>query len=181
MKTIKTKRLILRPWKEDDLEPFAALNADPRVREFFPSLLSKEESNQSIQLFSEHIDKYGWGFWAAELLETGEFIGLIGLQHVNFEAPFTPAIEIGWRLSFKHWGKGYAPEGAQAVLQQGFETLGLKEIVSFTAVGNQRSRQVMEKIGMDHTSDDDFDHPKLPKGHPLARHVLYRIQAVKNF
>lgn len=179
---INTKRLILRPWTEEDLEPFAQLNADPRVREYFPGLLSRQESDASVALMSNHIQKYGWGFWATSLVETGEFIGFIGLENVLFSAPFnqlTPAVEIGWRLAFNHWGKGYATEGALAALRYGYETLGLEEIVSFTAVANLRSRQVMEKIGMHHNPEDDFDHPKLPEGHPLRRHVLYRLEKSK--
>lgn len=143
--------------------------------EYFPGLKTKEESDHSVSLMSGHIEKYGWGFWAASLTETGEFIGFIGLEDVHFKTNFTPAVEIGWRLAFKHWGKGYATEGALASLSYGFETLNLDEIVSFTAVANMRSRAVMERIGMHHDSQDDFDHPKLPEGHPLRRHVLYRI------
>lgn len=176
---VKTKRLILRPWSEEDLEPFAELNADPRVREYFPGLLSRQESDESVQSMSDHIQRCGWGFWAASLALTGEFIGFIGLQNVYFSAPFNksaPAVEIGWRLAFNHWGKGYATEGALAALKYGYEILGLEEIVSFTAVANQRSRHVMEKIGMHHNLEDDFDHPKLSEGHPLRRHVLYRLE-----
>ena len=178
--TIRTERLILRPWQEDDLEPFAQLNADPRVREYFPGILSREESDASVKLASNHIERCGWGFWAASLIETGEFIGFIGLEDVYFSAPFnelTPAVEIGWRLAFNHWGKGYATEGARGALQYGFDKLNLEEIVSFTAVQNMRSRHVMEKIGMHHDEVDDFDHPKLQEGHPLKRHVLYRLKS----
>ncbi len=173
---IRTDRLILRQWCSEDLEPFASMNADPRVREYFPGLQTKEESNHSVSLVSNHIEKFGWGLWAASLAETGEFIGFIGLEDVCFQAKFVPAVEIGWRLVFKHWGKGYATEGALACLRYGFETLKLNEIVSFTAVENTRSRAVMQKIGMHHDSKDDFDHPKLPEGHPLRRHVLYRLE-----
>lgn len=171
---IKTERLILRPWTDDDLKPFADLNADPRVREYFPGILTSEESNASVKLFNEHIEKFGFGFWAVSLIQTGEFIGFIGLQNVTFEAPFTPAVEIGWRLVHKYWGKGYATEGAKAALKYGFEELKLAEIVSFTPAQNSRSRHVMEKIGMTYDSKDDFEHPKLPDGHPLKTHVLYR-------
>lgn len=174
-KIIKTERLILRPWREADLAPFAKMNADPRVREYFPSVLTTEESNRSVEMMSEHIAKCGWGFWAVSLIQTDEFIGMIGLENVSFVAPFTPAVEIGWRLTFDHWGKGYAAEGAAASLEYGFETLNLDEIVSFTAEHNQKSQRVMEKIGMRHNSNDDFDHPKLSEGHWLRRHVLYRI------
>lgn len=173
---IRTDRLVLRQWCSEDLEPFASMNADPRVREYFPGLQTREESDRSVSLASNHIEKFGWGFWAASLVETGEFIGFIGLEDVYFEAKFVPAVEIGWRLAFKHWGKGYATEGALACLRYGFETLKLNEIVSFTPVGNARSRAVMQKIGMHHDSKDDFDHPKLPEGHPLRRHVLYRLR-----
>lgn len=174
---IRTDRLVLRQWKQEDLEPFANLNADSKVMEYFPGLKTKEESDHSVSLMSGHIEKYGWGFWAASLAETGEFIGFIGLEDVHFKTDFTPAFEIGWRLAFKHWGKGYATEGALASLRYGFETLKLDEIVSFTAVGNMRSRAVMERIGMHHDSKSDFDHPKLPEGHPLRKHVLYRINS----
>lgn len=175
--TVTTERLLLRQWREEDLAPFAKLNADPRVMEYFPKLQTREESDASVKRVSDHIRQYGWGFWAASLLETGEFIGFIGLQPVPFQAAFTPAVEIGWRLAFEHWGKGYATEGAKAALQYGFERLHLQDIVSFTTTGNMRSRAVMERIGMHHESNNDFDHPKLPVGHPLRRHVLYRITA----
>ncbi len=178
--TVTTKRLILRPWQESDLEPFAQLNADPRVREYFPGILSREESDASVRAVSNHIERCGWGLWAASLIQTGEFIGFIGLEDVYFSAPFnefTPAVEIGWRLGFSYWGQGYATEGARAALQYGFGTLRLKEIVSFTAVQNRRSRNVMEKIGMHHDPKDDFDHPKLPKDHRISRHVLYRLNS----
>lgn len=180
--TIRTKRLILRQWQKSDLEPFAKLNADPRVREYFPGTLSRGESDASVKLISNHIEKCHWGFWAASLLETGEFIGMIGLEDVSFSAPFnqlTPAVEIGWRLAFNHWGKGYATEGALASLQYAFESLKLNEVVSFTTLKNMRSRQVMERIGMHHDPKNDFDHPKLPEKHPLRRHVLYRINKIE--
>jgi 3-dehydroquinate dehydratase / shikimate dehydrogenase len=176
MTTIKTARMILRPWKREDLEPFAELNADPRVMEYFPSLKTRSDSDASIKRMSHHIEKYGWGLWAVSLMETGKFMGFIGLEHVDFEAPFTPAIEIGWRLAFDYWGKGYATEGALACLRYGFEELALNEIVSFTAVQNMRSRAVMEKIGMHRDPKDDFDHPRIAPGHPLRRHVLYRLK-----
>lgn len=176
---IQTKRLILRQWREEDLETFAQLNADPRVRQYFPKILSRKESDESVKLMSDHIQRCGWGFWAAALIQTGEFIGFIGLEDVYFSAHFTktPAVEIGWRLAFNHWGKGYATEGAKAALQYGFEALKLKEIVSFAVLQNMRSRRVMQKIGMHHDPKDDFDHPKLPEGHPLRRHVLYRLNS----
>lgn len=148
--TIQTERLVLRQWRKEDLEPFAKLNADPRVMEFFPMPWTQEESDISLQSARNHIEKYGWGKWAVSLLETDEFIGFIGLEDVYFQAHFTPAVEIGWRLAFDYWGKGYATEGAKAALAYGFETLSLDEIVSFTAMPNVRSRRIMEKIGMHH-------------------------------
>lgn len=175
--SITTPRLLLRPWKPEDLASFAAMNADQRVMEYFPATLSLDESKQAIDKYILHFKQYGFGWWAATLLDTGEFIGFVGLAHVNFTAPFTPAVEIGWRLAFDYWGKGYATEGAKAVLQYGFQVLNLDEIVSFTVVQNIRSQRVMERIGMHHDSKDDFDHPKLPEGHWLRRHVLYRLGA----
>lgn len=176
-KELKTQRLLLRQWQESDLEPFAKLNADSRVREYFPGLLSRGESDASVKRMAEHIERCGWGFWAVALVQTGEFIGFIGLEEVYFQASFNaqePAVEIGWRLAFDHWGKGYATEGAKAALSYGFEEVHLKEVVAFTAEHNQRSRRVMEKIGMHHDPHDDFEHPKVPEGHWLRKHVLYR-------
>jgi 3-dehydroquinate dehydratase/shikimate dehydrogenase len=170
---IKTERLILRPWREDDLELFARLNADPRVMEYFPGTKSFEESKSEYLRILEHFENHGWGFWAAVV--ENQWIGFIGLVQVNFEAPFTPAVEIGWRLAYEFWGNGYAPEGAIAALQFGFQELQLREIVSFTAEQNRRSRRIMEKIGMTHQPEQDFDHPKLVEGHHLRRHVLYKI------
>lgn len=178
MTILKTKRLILRPWKEEDLEPFAQLNADPRVMEYFPATLSRQESDEMMKRMQTKIEERGWGWWAVSLATDGKFIGFIGMNDVTqatLPAHFTPAVEIGWRLAYPFWGKGYAVEGALACLKYGFETLNLEEIVAFTAVQNMRSRKVMEKIGMRHDPKDDFDHPKLPDGHTLKRHVLYRI------
>lgn len=171
---IYTKRLILRPWKQTDFAPFAQMNADPKVLEHFPALLTQTQSDALANRCMSHVEKHGWGLWAVELLDNAEFIGFIGLADVSFSAAFTPATEIGWRLSHKHWGKGYATEGAQQALLYAFETLLLKEVVSFTTLCNKRSQRVMEKLGMTHNPRDDFDHPKLPKDHPLCRHVLYR-------
>lgn len=172
---LKTERLILRPWREADLEAFAALNADPRVMEYFPSVKTLQESTQEYNYIKDSIEKLGWGLWAATLIGDDRFIGFIGLNNVGFKSHFTPAVEIGWRLAYDYWNKGYATEGARAVLKYGFEILNLEEIVSFTAVQNQRSRGVMEKIGMTQDVKDDFDHPKLSEGHRLRRHVLYRL------
>ncbi|MBS0626364.1 MAG: GNAT family N-acetyltransferase [Verrucomicrobia bacterium] len=180
MVVLETERLILRPWKPEDLDPFAKMCADPRVMEFFPALKSREECASGIKSVMEDFEQYGWGLWAAALAKSGEFIGFIGILHVPFEAPFTPAVEIGWRLAYDHWGKGYATEGALASLKYGFEVVGLEEIVSFTPTQNLRSRAVMEKIGMKRDLEGDFDHPRVPDGSPLKRHVLYRKKAPRS-
>lgn len=175
---IKTARLVLRPWKEEDLEPFAKLNADPRVMEYFLSTLTKEESDRVGRRIKTELDQRGWGLWAISVPGVADFIGFIGLNPLDpslFPA-LTPAVEVGWRLDLPYWGHGYAVEGAKAALQYGFKKLKLKEIVSFTVPANMRSRRVMEKLGMHHDPKDDFDHPKVPEGHPLRRHVLYRLK-----
>lgn len=174
--TIKTNRLELRNWKKEDLIDFARLNADPRVMEFFFKTLNRLESDELAKKIQAHLKEKGWGFWAVSLLEEDKFIGFIGLQIVHFLAPFTPSVEIGWRLAFDYWNKGYATEGAKACLEYGFNTLNLNEIVSFTTVNNLRSVNVMKRLHMHHHKEDDFDHPNLPKKHPLQRQVLYRIK-----
>ena len=174
--TIRTKRLILRPWQEDDLKPFATLNADPRVREFFTSTMSQEESNCAAHLMMKFMQERGWGFWAVELPNMAKFIGMIGLNIVDIPVLFTSSIEIGWRLAVDHWGRGYATEGALASLQYGFQTLKLKEIVAYTALINQRSQRVMEKIGMHRSPADDFDFPNVSADCKVRQQVLYRIK-----
>lgn len=173
---IRTERLLLRRWRDSDREPFAALNADPDVMALLPALLSREESDSLARWVERHFEEHGFGFWAVEVVDGPPFIGLVGLAHVKFEAPFTPAVEIGWRLAREQWDRGYATEAATAALGYGFECLGLDEIVAFTVPHNTRSRRVMERIGMAHDPSDDFDHPRLPEGHPLQRHVLYRAR-----
>ena len=170
-----TERLRLRQWKDSDRAPYAALNADPRVMEYFLSVQSREASDASIDAWSSAIAAGGFGNWAVEVRETGEFIGFTGLSVPKRALPFMPCVEIGWRLAAQHWGRGYASEAARKALQIGFERFGLDEIVSFTAVVNQRSRAVMARIGM-HDAHDDFGHPALPVGHPLRPHCLYRIE-----
>jgi RimJ/RimL family protein N-acetyltransferase len=172
---LTTARLILRRWRASDREPFQALNADARVMEFFPAKLTPEETDQLIDRIEQHFDSHDFGIYAAELIETGKFIGFIGLNIPRFEASFMPAVEIGWRLAHTHWGKGLATEGARAVVQHAFQNLKLPSLVSFTTAANLRSRRVMENIGMVHDPASDFDHPDLPAGHPLHPHVLYRI------
>jgi len=173
---IDTDRLVLRRWSPDDLEPFAALNADPRVMEFFPATLTKAETEAMIRLLEERMDLNGFGFWAAELKETQELVGFVGLNVPGIPLPFSPCVEIGWRLAHQFWGQGLAQEAARASLQYGFQRLGLNEIVAFTATDNMRSRRVMENLGMLYDPQDDFDHPKIAEGQPLRRHVLYRVK-----
>nr|WP_205830096.1 GNAT family N-acetyltransferase [Microbispora sp. CL1-1] len=164
----------MRRWREDDKEPFAALNADPVVMEHFPATLSREDSDALAERIEAGFDEHGFGLWAVEA--DGEFIGFTGLSVPRFTAPFTPCVEIGWRLARSAWGRGYATEAARASLEDGFGRAGLTEVVSFTAVQNVRSQAVMRRLGMTHDPADDFDHPALPAGHPLRRHVLYRIR-----
>ena len=169
-----TERLLLRRWRVADREPFAAMNADPRVMEHFPACLTREESDELADRIEAYFDQHGFGLFAAELRATGDFIGYIGLSVPAFQAHFTPCVEIGWRIAAAHWNQGLATEGARAVLEHALGTLGLPEIVSFTVPANLASRRVMEKIGMTHNPADDFDHPLLPEGHRLRWHVLYR-------
>ena len=171
---LTTDRLVLRRWRDEDREPFAALNADPVVREHFPSTQTRDESDASVDHFERHFDAHGFGLWAVEVKDGAPFIGFGGLSVVPFDAHFTPAVEIGWRLAREHWGRGYASEGARAALAYAFGDLALGEVVSFTAVANRRSRAVMERIGMTHDPADDFDHPRLAADSPILRHVLYR-------
>ena len=172
---LRTDRLLLRQWREADAEPFAVMNADPRVTEYLPGPLTRTESDAMLARIQAHFDQHGFGLWAVAVPGIVPFAGYIGLSVPTFEAPFTPCVEIGWRLVSKWWGCGYATEGARAVLAFGFETLGLAGIVSFTVPSNLRSRRVMEKLGMTYSSNEDFDHPGLAEGHPFRRHVLYRI------
>jgi RimJ/RimL family protein N-acetyltransferase len=172
---LRTERLCLRRWRDADRAPFAAMNADPQVMEYLPAPLSREASDALAARIEAHFEERGFGLWAVEVLGDAPFVGFVGLSVPRFEAHFTPCVEIGWRLARTHWGSGFATEGARAVLAFGFETLGLAEIVSFTVPDNRRSRRVMEKLGMTHDPNDDFDHPLLPEGHRLRRHVLYRM------
>jgi RimJ/RimL family protein N-acetyltransferase len=185
--------LRLRGWWDEDLAPFAALNADPVVMEHLPSVLSRAESDAFAARIRAELAERGFGLWALEVPGVAPFVGFTGLAVPRFDAHFTgkrsaqrgrspsgvveECVEIGWRLAREHWGRGYATEAASRALSFGFERLGLAEIVSFTAVGNTRSRRVMEKLGMTHDPADDFDHPALAPGHPLRRHVLYRIRS----
>jgi ribosomal-protein-alanine N-acetyltransferase len=172
---ITSERLILRRWREEDLSPFAAINADPTAMRFMPGVMSLEETRALIGRIEDHHRAHGFGILAVEVRGVAPFVGFVGLQRVGFEAAFTPAVEIGWRLAPAFWGKGYATEGARAALRFGFEVLTLDQIVSFTVAANKASWSVMERIGMVRDVDGDFDHPRLPVGHALRRHVLYRM------
>ena len=171
---LDTPRLRLRPWRAEDREPFAALNADPVVMEHFVAPLDRDESDAMVDRIEADFAERGWGLWAAERRDTGDFIGFIGLSVPGFEADFTPCVEVGWRLARAHWGQGFAPEGAREAVRFGFDDLGLDEIVSFTYVGNRSSRRVMEKVGMQ--LEREFDHPRVPEGHRIRRHVLYTLR-----
>lgn len=174
--TLSTNRLVLRQWKNSDLPLFAKMNADKRVMEYFPSPLSTEESNSLAEKIEQELQEKEYGLWAVEVPNIASFIGFVGLHYPGFTAHFTPCIEIGWRLAFEYWGKGYGFEAATRVIEYAFNTIKLKEIVSFTAVSNIRSRKLMEKLGMTHNPEDDFEHPLLSENHPLRSHVLYRLR-----
>jgi RimJ/RimL family protein N-acetyltransferase len=173
MSELRTERLVLRSWRDSDLAPWAALNADPEVREHFPGLLTAEQSAASAAAFQADLDRRGWGWWAVEVTGTGEFVGFTGLDPVEDDMPFT-GIEAGWRLSRAAWGHGYATEAARAVVEFGFASLGLTEILAVTTAGNLRSRAVMRRLGMTHDPSENFDDPGAPEG-PLRPNVLYRL------
>jgi ribosomal-protein-alanine N-acetyltransferase len=176
---LSTPRLTLRGWRGADREAFAELNADPVVMEYFPELLTRGESDGLVESIEVGFAEHGFGLWAVEVRESGEFIGFTGLSVPSFEAHFAPAVEVGWRLARSAWGHGYATEAARAALAFGFEQAELDEVVSFTTARNTRSRAVMKRLRMTHDPNDDFDHPKLPEGDPLRRHVLYRLFAAE--
>ena len=173
--TLQTDRLVLRDWRATDRAPFAALNADPRVMEHFPASLDRAASDALVERITTDLHRSGWGLWAVARRDNDRFLGFTGLLAVGFEAPFTPAVEIGWRFAVDAWGQGHATEAARAVLDHAFGTLELPEVVSMTSVSNVRSQRVMERIGMGRDPADDFDHPRIEPGHPLRRHVLYRL------
>ncbi|MGA8116855.1 MAG: GNAT family N-acetyltransferase [Actinocatenispora sp.] len=174
---MRTERLVLRRWLPADREPFAAMNADPRVMEHFPAPLTRAASDGLVDRVEAHFDRLGYGLWAVQVADGGGFIGFTGLSVPSFEAHFTPAVEVGWRLAPHAWGHGYATEAARAALRQGFDELGLAEIVSFTTRSNTRSQAVMRRLGMTYDPADDFAHPNLAAGHRLSGHVLHRLTA----
>ncbi|MNQ64711.1 hypothetical protein D3C85_791440 [compost metagenome] len=170
-----TPRLQVRQWRESDLAPFFALACDPQVMEFLLPLPTRAESDAAAHRARALIAQKGWGFWAVERKDTGEFIGFTGLNVPMAALPFSPCVEIGWRLSRASWGQGFATEAARGALQVGFERLGLGEIVAFTANGNLRSAAVMARLGMHEDVAGAFEHPAVPEGHALRGHRLFRI------
>ncbi len=177
MATIETARLLLRAWRDSDVEPWVQMNADPRVTEFFHRISTRELSESVAQGLRADLERRGYGWWVVEVREGPAFAGIVALQDVPFPAHFTPAREIGWRFTPECWGRGYATEAALAALGFAFNRLGWNEVVAMTAAPNLRSRRVMERLGMTRDAGDDFDHPRIEEGHPLRRHVLYRIGA----
>ncbi len=173
---LRTARLLLRPFLPQDLEPFTALNADPEVMRYFPAVRDQAETRAAMARNTALLTTEGFAPWAIDLPGAG-WIGFCGLSIPTFSAPFTPCVEIGWRLARAHWGHGYATEAAVAALTDGFDRVGLRQVVAFTATGNHPSRRVMDRIGMVRDPAGDFDHPRIPSGHPLRRHVFYRISA----
>lgn len=174
---LRTPRLVLRRWRTTDLDPFAAMNADPVVMQHFHhGVRTRQETADFMVRIENEFDRRGFGLWAVEVPEIAPFVGFVGLHEAVFEAPFTPAVEVGWRLARRFWGNGYATEAARAAVAFGFQRAGLSEIVSFTNVDNIRSQRVMQRIGMIRDLDGDFDHPAVPVGHPIRPHVLYRIR-----
>jgi RimJ/RimL family protein N-acetyltransferase len=172
---LHTERLVLRQWRESDLDPWAAMNADAEVREHYPDLLTRAQSTTSMTGFQADIERRGYGLWAVEVRATGEFIGYTGLEPVPGDMPFT-GMEVGWRLTRTAWGHGYATEAGRASVAYAFDELALPEVVSMTAVTNVRSQAVMRRLGLIRDPADDFDHPRVADG-PLRRHVLYRLRA----
>lgn len=173
-----TDRLLLRQWREDDKPAFAAMNADPVVMEHFPALLTSDQSDEFVDRMRGHIDAHGWGLWAVDVRETGAFIGFVGLWPAGFD-PFRSEdlVEVGWRLEESAWGHGYASEAALASLRHAFDVLELAQVVSFTSLTNVRSQAVMQRIGMTRDRSAEFEHPRLPEGHRLRTHVVYRIES----
>ena len=172
----RTERLVLRGWRDDDRDAWAALNADPEVMRYFPDTLTREQADAMLDRIDAALEAQGWGLWALERLDTGELIGFTGLAVPRHDLPFQPCVEVGWRLARSAWGRGLATEAAREALRVGFEEVGLGEVVSFTSVLNRPSRAVMERLRMTRDPADDFEHPALPPGHPLRPHVLHRIR-----
>lgn len=172
---IETSRLLLRRWKASDLEPFSDMGQDPEVMRHFPKYLTREECETMIRdRIEAHFDRYGFGLWAVERIDDSLFLGFVGLAHVSYACPIEDKVEIGWRLARHAWGRGFAYEAASAAMQFGFEQLALDQIVAMTVVGNQRSRHLMEKLGMARVPELDFDHPWIEEGHLVRPQIVYR-------
>ncbi len=178
--TLQTERLKLRPWRHDDVEALAMMNADPEVMRYFLKCLDRSENAVLMARNAEHIERHGFGWWALEVPGVTSFAGAVALLMPRFHAHFMPCFEIGWRLARAYWGRGYASEAAAAVVGFAFDRIQLDEVVAFTPVNNERSRKVMAKLGMTHNTADDFGHPMLPLDHPLRHHVLYRRTASRS-
>lgn len=174
--TLETSRLMLRGWRDLDVEPWVTMSADERVMEFFPRPYTRAEAEKFASWARSELERNGFGWWVVEVKDEIPFAGVVCVQRVPFDAPFTPAKEIGWRLALPAWGRGFAYEGARAALDHVFRTLGWPEVVAMTSTLNLRSQKLMQRLGMTHDPSDDFDHPRLPVGHRLQRHVLYRIK-----
>lgn len=172
---LRTRRLLLRQWRDEDLTAFARLSANAAVMEYLLPFEGPAATELFVLRIREHFEQYGFGYWVVEIPEVNGFIGIVGLARVTYEGRFTPAVEIGWRIDSAYWGQGFATEAATLAIDDGFRRLGLQEIVALTVPGNRRSRRVMERLGMKRSEKDDFDHPLVPNGHPLKRHVLYRL------
>ena len=177
-RTLLTPRLILRPWRPEDLDPLFAINGDPESMRHFPAPMTRAESDAWAERMQTHMEAHGWGFWVVEERGAARFVGVVGLMNIPWEARFTPAVEIGWRIAPAFRRRGYAEESARAALDFAFGELRLPEVVSFTAPGNAASWRLMERLGMQ--ASGEFDHPRLPQGHPLRRHVLYRLAAPRD-
>jgi len=173
----RTERLVLRGWRDDDRAPWASMNADPEVMRYFHDTMTRDQADAMLDRMDAALTAQGWGLWALERQDTGELIGFTGLAVPTYDLPFTPCVEVGWRLARSAWGRGYATEAAREALRVGFDEIGLPEVVSMTSVPNTPSRAVMERIGMTRDPGGDFEHPAVPPGHPLRPHVLYRIRA----
>jgi RimJ/RimL family protein N-acetyltransferase len=173
--TLSDGEICLRPWHEEDRQPFAVINSDARVMQFFRSTLNRVQSDAMVDGIEKHFRKHGFGLWAIEVVGVAPFVGFAGLAVPEFTPHFTPCVEVGWRLAFEHWGRGYATEAARLALRYGFSAFAFSEVVSFTSVKTYRSRAVMERLGMRRDPADDFDYPLIPEGHPLRPHVLYRL------
>jgi ribosomal-protein-alanine N-acetyltransferase len=171
--TLQGTRISLRPWRRADLDPLFAINGDAESMRHFPAVMTRAESDAWAERLQTHFEQHGWGFWVVEERGGAPFLGVVGLMHIPWEAPFTPAVEVGWRIHPAHRRRGYAEEAARMALDHAFGTLRLSEVVAFTVPGNAPSWRLMERLGMERAGE--FDHPRLPDGHPLRRHLLYRI------